>query len=359
MEQRFEDVLQQCIEQLARGASVEELLLAYPEAAPYIEPALRSAETVLAMPGAAAAEAPRSAAMGRMMNELASVPAPAGRLQWLAAFMQRPRAFQAAALAGSIALFGVAGIGAAAATGAGPEPVREFFGLADSRVRIEFDGVVVSVEPSSNTLDVSAGGTIRRVFVDASTELSSGGDAISIDDFASGDLVEVKGSLQADGTILASRVHLEDGGDDDATPSPDPSSGDQTTPGPTADDDGQDDNRGHGNDDDRDDDDNPGNGNDDGDNSGPGIGDDDGEDDNRGHGNDDDGEDEDNPGNGSPDDDNDDSGPENGNSGNDDDGGDDDDNAGDDDDGADDDGDGDGDGDGSGGGDDDGPGGDD
>jgi hypothetical protein len=280
--ERIEDVIQRCIERLTRGASVEETLIAYPNEAPLIEPALRSAQTLLAMPQATASDEARAIAMQRMLGQLAAAHPSAPRAGWFAVFLGRSRAFQAAAVAGGIALFSVAGIGAAAATGSAPEPVREFFGLSDSKVRIEFEGIVVSVEPSANSLDVSAGGAIRTVIVNDSTELSDGGDEIQVDDFTVGDVVEVKGSLQADGTVLASRVHLED--DDDA-----PTAADRTAV-PHDDDD---DNRGHGNDEDGVDEDNPGRG-------GPGDDDDAGEDDDRGHGNDDDGDDEDNSGRGGP-----------------------------------------------------------
>jgi hypothetical protein len=300
MERGLEDIIQQCVDRLARGATVEELLLAHPDDAHLIEPALRSAEAVIALPRAAASSAARTAAMGRMLNEVATPP-PA-HVQWFAPLLQRSRAFQAAAVAGSIALFGVAGLGAAAATGAGPEPVREFFGLSSSTAHAELEGVVVSVEPSANTLQVSAGGGIHTVIVNAATTFSRGGDAITLADVAAGDAVEVKGQLQPDHSILAVRIRIEDDTDADnggpGNADDRPNNANDDTPGP-----GNVDDRGE---DPGDDDHGLGNDEDDEDNSGPGNSEDhrndDRDDDDRGNGNGNSNDNDDNNGNGGGDD---------------------------------------------------------
>jgi len=205
-------------------------------------------------------------------------------------FRGRPLAFQGAAVAGALVLFGALGLGASAATGNAPEPVREFLGISsNSTIRIELEGTIVTVEPSTSTLTVSANGDVRTVIVTGNTELSRGGDTIALGDLAAGQRVEVKGALQPDNSIIATRVHLEDG-DDDGFPNVAPSTPGADAPTPAGDDDDD-----HG--DDRDDD-------FDDDRSGPDGGDD-GHDDDSDDGTDDDGFDDDSSGPASGDDDDD------------------------------------------------------
>jgi hypothetical protein len=253
----------------------------------------------------------------------------------------------------------VSGVAAgASAAGTAPDPVREFFGFeANSSIRVQFTGVIRGIDAANGALTVEAGTDVRTVIVDSATELEDDDDRdMAFEDLAVGDIVEVRGSLQPDNTILADHVERDDDDDDFGTPvgTPfDPTPADpQVTPQPTFDDDDDDrddddDNSGPGNGDDRgdddDDDDNsgPGSGDDDDghddddDNSGPGSGDDGhGDDDNSGPGNGDDDDDDrdddsDNSGPGNGDDDDDDRDDDNSGSGSgdddDDDGGDDDD----------------------------------
>lgn len=86
----------------------------------------------------------------------------------------------------------------------------------DDEGEVEFEGKVDSVGASSL---VVAG---RTVLVDASTRLVGHEDTpITLADFQPGDLVEVEGTAQADGSVLAKKVELEDDdegdhdGDDD------------------------------------------------------------------------------------------------------------------------------------------------
>ena len=217
--------------------------------------------------------------------------------------MRRPASLRTAAVAGSIALVGVLGIGAAAATGNAPEPVRQLFGASSSALRVEFEGVIVAIDANARTVDVDVAGDVRTVLVVDTTELSRGGDAILLEQFAVGDPVEVKGALQIDDTIIASRVHLEDdfADDDDPVDTPTVAVDDDNNAGPgngEQDDGDVEDNSGPGNgeEDDNDAEDNsgPGNGEQDDadddaeDNSGPGNADDEDEDGNSGTGNGDD-----------------------------------------------------------------------
>jgi len=282
MDRTPEDILDECINRLAGGEAVETLLAAYPQHAAALTPALRSARMFLSVPVAEAADAARLDAMRRMLDQFEASSKPAVGGGWLAAFKRRPLAFQAAALAGSIALFGALGVGASAATGTAPEPVRDLFRLtSSSQIRVEFTGVVTGIDLAAGTLEVSAGGDVRTVRVTASTEISRGGDAIGLDGLMVGDVVEVKGALQTDNSVLAKRVHLEDDEDATGTPVADPTAGAGTPDdADDVDDDSIDDDNsgpggGDGDDSDPSDSSGPGDDGKDDDNSGPGSGDDD------------------------------------------------------------------------------------
>jgi len=75
--------------------------------------------------------------------------------------------------------------------------------------RVEFDGGVESVTPP--TLRVSG----RTVLTNADTRIKRRGQPIALADVKVGDKVEVEGSSQADGSVLASKIKVEDGENDD------------------------------------------------------------------------------------------------------------------------------------------------
>jgi hypothetical protein len=350
----FEEILNESIDRLIAGESLRDLLADHPQHADALGAALRDAQALLRSgPTGGPADAARQDARARMLAALDEARAKANEFQpaagtvsllpldaavnkrpaqrerpaWLASFMRRPAPFRAAALAGSVALFGALGVGAAAATGNTPEPVRELFrSSASTSLRVEFEGIITAIDPVARTINVDVAGDVRTVIVVDGTELSDSGDDIAFEAFAGGDLVEVKGALQPDDTIVASRVHREDDFDDEPdatrTPDNDDDEPDATRTAGHDDDDGDDDNSGPGNSDD--DNSGPGNSDDDDghddDDSGPGNSDDDdghdadddGDSSGNGHDNDDDDGDDDNnsgPGNGvDGDDDNDDSG---------------------------------------------------
>jgi len=346
----FEEIVDRALERLLGGEDVSGILASYPGHASELAPVLRSAETLVSMPAYEAAPAPRAEAMRRMLDQVEASAVGTGSgggiMSIFRSLRGRPLAFQGAAIGGALVLFGALGLGASAATGNAPEPVRDFLGISSSStIRVELEGTIVSVEPSASTLTVSAGGDMRTVVVTGDTELSRSGNAIALTDLAAGQQVEVKGALQPDNSIVATRVQVEDGNGGLPTVAP-------STPGvsaPTAvstfddrgggdddDGDGDDDHGGPGGDDDGDsvDDDSSGPGSDgnddsvDDDSSGPGSdGNDDSVDDDSsgpGSGSDgtDDGVDDDNSDPGSGSDDGDDAGDSNsGSGGGDDDGG--------------------------------------
>ncbi|MEX0750265.1 MAG: DUF5666 domain-containing protein [Dehalococcoidia bacterium] len=281
-DQTIEGAVDRAVERLLNGEPLDAILASHPEQAATLAPLLQSADLLLSAPAFDAAPAQRTQAMRRMLDQVEASAVGTGGgggiMSIFNSFRGRPLAFQGIAVAAALVLFGALGLGASAATGNAPEPVREFLGIAsDSTIRVELEGTIVTVEPSTSTLTISANGDIRTVIVTGSTELSRGGDPIALSDFVAGQRVEVKGSLQPDNSIVATRVHLEDGDDDERFPTVAPSmpGADAPTAAPTDDrddDDDDDDNSGPGNADDDDGD------HFDDDNSGPGNGDDDDDD---------------------------------------------------------------------------------
>ena len=75
--------------------------------------------------------------------------------------------------------------------------------------KVEFDGTVESVTPPS--LQVSG----RTVVTNADTKIKRSGQAIALADIKPGDKVEVEGVSQPDGSVLASKIKLEDDENDD------------------------------------------------------------------------------------------------------------------------------------------------
>jgi hypothetical protein len=262
----FSDILDRAVNRLLDGEPVAGILAAYPDRAAELASLLGPADALAAVP-AFEAPAQRAQAMRRMFGQLEATATGAGAVEMgggglmsiFKSFRGRPLAFQAAAAAGALVLFGALGLGASAATGNGPAPVREFFGISSaSAIRVEFTGTIVSIEPSTSTLVVSANGDMRTVVVTDGTEITRSGQALTLGDLAAGQLVEVKGTLEADNKIAATRLHLEDAGAQPTAPAAAPAAV------PTVDDDGQsddhgddaldDDNSGPGNGDDGDDD---------------------------------------------------------------------------------------------------------
>lgn len=267
MDMDEQDTLNDCLDRIAAGEPAERLIAAYPEHAAALAFLLSPAQRLAAAPIRPAAGWTKERARQQMLAalEASAHPQRGGAAGLLAGFAARPAAFRGLAVASAVGLVGILGLGAAAATGNGPEPVRQFFGVADDRrIEVEFTGTIVSKQ--DDVLLVSAGGGFREVRVVPETVLDDGGRTLTLADLAAGDEIEVHGNLQVDNTIIATRVHREDG-DDDTTATPGPAAtATASLPGavPTADDD-----------DDADDDSGPGGGDDDADdNSGRGSGED-------------------------------------------------------------------------------------
>ena len=74
---------------------------------------------------------------------------------------------------------------------------------------VEFKGTIDSITPP--TLMVSG----RKVMTNGSTRIRSGDKTITLADLKPGEKVEVDGTKQADGSVLASKIKVEDGDDED------------------------------------------------------------------------------------------------------------------------------------------------
>lgn len=314
MTDRIDDVLDLALSRLAAGESLDSVLAAYPDHAPELRALLAPLATVLDAPVPEPARLSRERALQSTLDRASN----AGRLapasgastgwSWLTSFQRRPARFQGVAVLAAAVLFGGVAIGASAASGEGLSPGRTLFSSASSLTEMEFSGTVTAVEPAA--LFVDDDGTSRHVRVTEDTRLRRSGDEFAFAELRPGDEVEVNGRLQPDGSVLATRIQLEDDEADDATAVPTTSAPEPTSPSavPTVD---SRDNSGPGNGDDQDDDEE-----DDG-NSGPGNGEDD-EDDGPGDDGGDDGGDNSGPGNSDDrddDEDGDNSGPGSGDSG--------------------------------------------
>jgi len=226
----IEEMIDRCVERLLDGEPLEVALSAYPEHAATLRPALESASTLVQAPAMEAPLAPRLQAMRRMLDQVeasakgdapAAWPALVGA--FFGSFRKRPLAFQGVAAGAAIVLFGGAAIGASAATGTTPEPVRQLFGISSTSViKVELEGIVVSVDAAAGTMVVDAGGDLRTIVVSPSTEIDGDDGDDDADPFLTlegippGAFVEVKGALQPDNSILASKIDVDD--DDDAQP---------------------------------------------------------------------------------------------------------------------------------------------
>lgn len=75
---------------------------------------------------------------------------------------------------------------------------------------VDFKGTIDSITPP--TLVVSG----RKVMTNGSTRIRNGDKTVALTDLKPGQKVEVEGIAQTDGSVLASKIKVEDGGDDDA-----------------------------------------------------------------------------------------------------------------------------------------------
>jgi hypothetical protein len=320
-ERSFEEILDESLDLLRTGASIEDCIAPYPRYADRLREQLITAQDLYsaqpqARPAgmaeargrntllAAVADQRTAAEGGRQHGFVPTFPA---LFADRSLFTMLPKAVPAVV---AMLILGSAAWGVSAATTGDASP-GGWFADSSSAQRSEFRGTITAIDANSVTL-ISTSGEVA-IAITGDTEFEDVNEApTTAAAFAVGDFVKVSAIRDANGALIAREIEHEDDGDG-ATPA-------DLTPMPT-DDDRDDDNSGPGNADDvkptdeLDDHDNsgPGNGDDgdrdDHDNSGPGSGTDDDEQDNSGPGNGDDGDDgDDNSGSGSGGDDDDNSG---------------------------------------------------
>jgi len=218
-----QEIIDRCVQRLIHGESLERILLSYPDIrtqlAAALEPARALLQTTIAEPSPRA----RSAAMNAMLRQVrteAARPALPGIFNWLGSLRARPLAFQALAVVAAIMVFGGLGIGASAATGTAPEPVRSFLGISsDSQSSVRLSGPIVSVENGMLVLRTVAGE--RSVTLTSSTSFHRSQSRIDLSALAVGEDIDVTGT-ERDGTVTARdiRAAADDGTDTPASGAP-------------------------------------------------------------------------------------------------------------------------------------------
>jgi hypothetical protein len=216
-EHRLEEALEIALERLRGGEPLDAVVRDYPEHGDELRALLAPAERLARAEGAAPEATPGAyrSAMTRMQAELetqrAAREAPTGLAGLLAGWRGRSLAFRTLAVVAAVVVFGGAGLGASAATGNTPEPVRTLLRLpSDSTIKVEMKGTLLSMDAA--TIGVEVDGQHRFVVLTSETEFKHGRSVISPADFVPGDFVEVKGRLLDDDSIVALEVKLEGDG---------------------------------------------------------------------------------------------------------------------------------------------------
>lgn len=204
-----QEIVDRCIERLLDGESLDDVLASYAGRGAELLPLLKAAGALVAAPSPQPSPAARSLAMSRMLAQVATEarqPKPEGVFAWLGTMRARPLAFQAVAVAGAVVLFAGLGIGASAATGTTPAPVRTLFRLPDDSPRsVRLNGAVLSASDTTLVIDTPDGE--RTIALSSSTSLLRGSLPIAWSDLDSGDVVNVTGT-DRDGHIVAKLVSV-------------------------------------------------------------------------------------------------------------------------------------------------------
>lgn len=202
-----EDVLDSCIQRLLQGEPLDRVLRSYPDQLPRLRAGL---EPALALLRSSAPEpSPRAeyAAMNAMMRQVrteAERPELPGVIRWLGTLRARPLAFQALAVVAALSVFGSIGLGASAATGTAPEPVRTFLGISSEPATVRVTGAIVAVQNHMLTVRTPAGD--RSIEITSATTVRRGTQQIDVTGLTAGETVLVTASEMHDGTLVAREV---------------------------------------------------------------------------------------------------------------------------------------------------------
>jgi hypothetical protein len=221
-DERYEDILDRCIQQVLAGASPDATADAYPLHRAELLAALRPLTSLVAASVAPPASDARTAALHRMLAGVDAASS-AGRRGFLfgalSSFSSGPVALRLASGAAAVLLFAGASVGASAATGHGPS---WFFGGSSSGAGTQVRGAVSS--SSAESIILTSQGIRFDVRLNAETRLSRNGAQIEAGDLKPGDVVQVTGKVGRDHVVDARDVEAEPSHGDDA-----PSAG--ATPG--------------------------------------------------------------------------------------------------------------------------------
>jgi hypothetical protein len=211
MDLPLEETLDRCLARVLAGESPDAVLRDHAEMDAALRPLLTQAAALRAVSVPAPSTGTRAAAMSRMLaasRDAAEHYQPAGVLAWLGSLRARPLAFQAIAAAIALAVLGSAGLGASAATGTTPEPIRTFFRLPDtSDSSVRAHGTVVSA--SADALVIDDNSTQVAFLLDANTAVTRGGDHVNWSDLHAGESVDVRATRRANGDLAAHEVRAQ------------------------------------------------------------------------------------------------------------------------------------------------------
>ena len=205
-----DEMIARAIERLLTGEPVADVLAAYPAQAAALRPLLESAQALREVPRPQASPAARQLAMSRMLAQVGAERGraePRGVLAWLGTLRARPLAFQAMAVGGALVLFAGLGIGASAATGTTPQPVRTLFRLPDDSGRtVHLSGAVVSV--TEDTLVIDTAGARSTVALSNSTIVRRGETRAVWSELRAGEHVDVTANDRS-GRVTATLIDAE------------------------------------------------------------------------------------------------------------------------------------------------------
>ena len=195
----LEEIIERCVERIANGESLGAVLASYPSQAIELRAMLAPAQMLMSARVPPVGQLAESMALNRMLSAVQAAqarPVPAHfLLLWLRSLKARPLAYQMLAIAGAAMVFGGVTLGAAAATGSTPAPVRRILRIsADSEHRIVLKGAIASL--GSDTLTLRIGGAaamdVRTIALTSSTKFSRGDQRIARGDLYIGDVVEIE-----------------------------------------------------------------------------------------------------------------------------------------------------------------------
>ena len=206
-----EDILDRCIQRLLQGEPLDRVLRSYPDQQPQLRTALEPALALLRSNTPEPSPHAQYAAMNAMMRQVhteAERPELPGVFRWLGTLRARPLAFQALAVVAAIAVFSSIGLGASAATGTAPEPVRNFLGISSNSMSVRMTGPIISLRGGMLMIHTAAGD--RSIEITSATTVRRGANQIDVTGLLNGETVLVTATEMRDGTLVARDVRAAD-----------------------------------------------------------------------------------------------------------------------------------------------------